>query len=265
VSDRPTTADANDVHRVADSGFSRAAERYVRGRPDYPAQLDGWLRERLGLGEGQIVLDLGAGTGKFTSHLIATGAQVIAVEPVAAMLAQLRTALPDVDARIGTAQAIPLADASVDVVVCAQSFHWFATVAALADIRRVLKPGGTLGLVWNTRDERVDWVAALTQIMRPLEGDVPRLHTGDWRRVFPAPGFGPLHEQHFPHAHVGSPERVIIDRVLSVSFIASLDSEQRERVTEQLRNLIDAHPELRGRTEVSFPYDTIALSCPRLS
>ena len=140
------------VHHAAADGYASLASTYTRGRPDYPPEVAGWLRDHLGLEAGKTVLDLGAGTGKFTSRLIDTGAQVIAVEPVSGMLEKLATSFPHVDARSGTADAIPLPDASVDAVVCAQSFHWFATHAALAEIHRVLKPGGDFLLILVAND-----------------------------------------------------------------------------------------------------------------
>ena len=136
---------STSIHDAAAKGFARAAGAYADGRPGYPAEIDSWLRETLGLRTGCVALDLGAGTGKLTSRLIDTGARVIAVEPVDAMLGILTGALPGVDARIGTADEIPLGDQTVDAVVCAQSFHWFAFASALAEIRRVLKPGGEAG------------------------------------------------------------------------------------------------------------------------
>jgi SAM-dependent methyltransferase len=162
------------VHHSAADGYTAKASTYVKGRPDYPSEIEGWLRRDIGLSDGKTVLDLGAGTGKFIPKLLATGATVIAVEPVPAMLGQLTRLYPDIEAKEGSAEHIPLADASVDAVVCAQAFHWFATPEALTEINRVLKLGGALGLVWNVRDERVAWVAALTEIMKPFEGDAPR-------------------------------------------------------------------------------------------
>src|SRR5581483_2971394 len=100
------------VHASAAKGFARDAEAYARGRPEYPVALDPWLRTTLGLGPARTVLDLGAGTGKLTRRLLATDAAVVAVEPVPEMLARLRESFPQVEARSGTAQAIPLADAT---------------------------------------------------------------------------------------------------------------------------------------------------------
>lgn len=253
----------SSIHRVAAGGYTSNAEGYARGRPDYPAALDGWLREAVGLGAGSVAVDLGAGTGKFIPRLRATGARVIAVEPVDAMRAQLVSAFPEVDARAGTADALPLDDASVDAVVCAQAFHWFATAGSLADIARVLKPGGTLALVWNVRDESMPWVKRITELITPYEGEAPRYYKGDWRRVFPAPGFGPLEQTDFPHAHVGPPQEVIVDRFMSVSFIAVLPPEERARAEARLRALIADEPLLAGRETVEMPYVTAAFRTRR--
>jgi SAM-dependent methyltransferase len=253
-----------NIHHVAAEGFSAGAASYVAGRPDYPPEIEDWLTRDLALSNGKTALDLAAGTGKFSPRLLATGATVIAVEPVRAMLDQLIRQFPQIDARTGSAQHIPLDDASVDAVVCAQAFHWFATTEALREIHRVLKPGGAFGLVWNVRDDSVPWVAALTPIMKPFEGDAPRYHSQKWRNVFPAEGFSPLREKHFPHRHTGAPEKVIIERILSVSFMAALPPEQREQVTSQLRQVIATYPDLSGKTEVTFPYETLACVCTQL-
>ena len=252
------------IHPVAAKGFTAGAVNYVEGRPEYPPEIEEWLTQDLGLSAGKTALDLGAGTGKFSPRLLATRATVIAVEPVQAMLDQLIRQYPGVEARSGTAEAIPIEDASVDAVVCAQAFHWFATREALHEIRRVLKPGGAFGLVWNLRDESVPWVAALGRIMKPFEGDAPRFHSQKWRDVFPAEGFSPLREKRFANWHTGSPEKVIIERILSVSFMAALTLEQKEQVTAQMREVIATSPELAGKAQVTFPYETLACACNKL-
>ncbi|MBJ2248354.1 class I SAM-dependent methyltransferase [Pseudomonas haemolytica] len=253
------------VHTSAQQGFSTQAVTYAQGRPDYPRQLTGWLADALQISAQSTVIDLGAGTGKFTRLLSSLAPTLIAVEPVAAMGAQLAKLLPDVRLVDGTAESIPLATASADALVCAQAFHWFSTRAALAEIHRVLKPDGRLGLVWNVRDESVDWVAAITEIITPYEGDTPRFHSGRWREAFTGEYFSDPEMICFPYSHVGSPQEVIMDRFLSVSFIAALPAAQKARVTEQLRTLIDTHPALKGRDTVAFPYQTQAYRCNRLS
>lgn len=254
------------IHAAAAAGFASEAATYGRGRPDYPAELLPWLERDLGIGPGKTVVDLGAGTGKFTRMLARTTAAVIAVEPIAQMRARLAADQPAVQALEGSAQAIPLAAGSVDAVVCAQAFHWFANEAALREIRRVLRPDGALGLVWNVRDESVDWVAELTRIITPFEGDAPRFYKGDWRKPFATGSgtgglFDALRMTSFDYQHVGPPQEVVIDRFLSVSFIAALPAAQKAGVEERLRRLVAEHPQLRGREVVAFPYRTEAYCC----
>ena len=252
-----------DVRSQALDGFGKAAQAYSRGRPEYPEEVLEWLSRSLDIGPGKTALDLGAGTGKFTKWLLRTQANVIAVEPVEAMRAELAADLPHVRALSGTAQAMPLGDATCDAVVCAQAFHWFATQGALAEIHRVLKPAGKLGLLWNVRDETVDWVAAITRIISPYEGDAPRYYTGEWRRALTGNLFTDLDEECFVYQHVGTAQTVILDRVLSVSFIAALPDEARSKVADRLKDLIASHPAIKGRESIAFPYHTHAFSCSR--
>ncbi len=246
-----------EVHHAAQSGFSKASSASVSGRPGYPKKIDSWLRDTLGMCSNKLVVDLGAGTGKFTAHLVQTGADVIAVEPVQPMLDELRRSYPSVCAKEGSAIGIPLDDESADALFCAQAFHWFASTETLDEIKRVLKPGGILGLIWNIRDETFDWVAALSRIMIPYEEGTPRFHEGQWRSVFPADGFAELLEVKFEHVHRGHFETVVVDRIMSVSFIASLSPRQREEVNRQIRRLVNSYPDLSDETDVRFPYQTL--------
>lgn len=241
---------------TSSEGYKTGAEAYVSGRPSYPPEALNWLRDSVGVGPGRTVLELGGGTGKFVPLLRQCGGTLLAVEPIDAMRAQLTAKFPEIKALAGSAEAIPLPDASVDAVVCAQAFHWFAHAAALQEIRRVLSPGGVLGLIWNGRDETVPWVADLSAITDIWEGHTPRYVTGEWRRVFPAPGFEFIEERHARNAHVGPAEQVIVKRTLSVSFIAALPQQQQAHVEDQVRALIARTPELSKGGEVSFPYQT---------
>ena len=142
----------SEIHPTAAAGFS-AARRSTSGHgPGYPDEAVAWVAERLGIGPGRDVLDLAAGTGKLTRQLVPLGARIVAVEPIDAMRAELERAVPAVEALAGTAEAIPLPDGSVDAVTCAQAFHWFRADEAVREIRRVLRPGGGLALLWNGRD-----------------------------------------------------------------------------------------------------------------
>lgn len=252
------------VHDAAQTGYSSQAQTYTQGRPTYPEALSSWLRQKLLIDQRTRVLDLGAGTGKFTALLKPLTDRLIAVEPIDAMRREFSKSLPGIEVLAGTAQAIPSPTASVDVVLCAQAFHWFADAQALAEIHRVLTPGGRLGLVWNVRDESVDWVAAITRIITPYEGNAPRFHKGQWRDPFDGSGFSAPELTCFEHSHVGSPETVIMNRILSVSFIASLAPADKAEVTRQLHELIQTHPALRGQESIAFPYQTQAYLSHRL-
>jgi SAM-dependent methyltransferase len=144
------------------SSFGAVAAEYAEHRPDYPVDAVRWCVAPLGRDiAGLRVLDLGAGTGKLTALLEQLGADVTAVEPDAAMLAELRRQLPSARAVAGSAEAIPLPDGSVDAVLCGQSLHWFNLSVAVPEIARVLAGGGVLGALWNSDDDRVPWVAGL--------------------------------------------------------------------------------------------------------
>lgn len=246
----------SELHEAAAQGFSGAAASYEEGRPTYPPAAVARLARELHLGVDRVVLDLAAGTGKLTALLACTGAAVVAVEPVAEMRAVLERALPGVRAIPGTAEAIPLGSDSVDAVTVGQAFHWFRGDEALAEIHRVLRPGGGLGLVWNDRDPSVGWVERLTEIMEPHRGETPSHRSVAWRDAFERTTlFGPLAHAETSHVHRLSPEGVVA-RVASVSFVAALPDPERERVLAQVRNLLATDPDTQGRAELELPYRT---------
>jgi ubiquinone/menaquinone biosynthesis C-methylase UbiE len=230
------------VHRAA-RGFDSAAGVYDRVRPGYPDAALAWLAEVLDLRPGRTVLDLAAGTGKLTAALLGTGARVIAVEPSEGMREVLRAAAPAAEALAGTAEAIPLPDASADAVTVAQAFHWFANDAALAEIHRVLRPGGALALVWNRRDLTAPAHALLEDVMARVVGDTPRHRDGDWERVVEASSlFEPLAATELPN---DQPQTVdgIVERAASTSFIAAMDEAERADLLAGLRRRAAALPE----------------------
>jgi SAM-dependent methyltransferase len=252
------------VHELATIGFGRAVDEYERARPGYPPEGVAWLVDRLEIDGSETVLDLAAGTGKLTRQLIPTGASIVAVEPVAEMRARLELELPGVDVLDGTAEEIPLPDSAVDAVAVGQAFHWFASERALTEIHRVLRPGRRLGLIWNARDESVDWVARLSEIIEPHRGDVPRYVSRRWERAFATTTlFGPLEERQFSFAHELDGE-TLVARVASISFVAALPAEQRERVLSDVRELAAAHPELRGKATFPLPYRTAVFVTARV-
>jgi SAM-dependent methyltransferase len=249
------------VHRAAARGFEIGAEVYERARPSYPAEAVDAVVADLRLPPGATVLDLAAGTGKFTRLLVERGVRCVAVEPVSAMRRTLSKMSPQVWAFNGTAEDIPLETESVDGVVVAQAFHWFRADDALAEIHRVTKPGARLALVWNARDIRVDWVRRVTELIDPYgEGEVrvPRYRDAEvaWRPAMErTPLFAQVAEHEFAYEQRMTVEG-LCERMASVSFIAALDDETRARVLDELRDLARTHPELAGRAEFAHPYVT---------
>lgn len=221
----------------ATRGFGAAAAAYERGRPDYPAAAVRRLVARLDLRPGRTVLDLAAGTGKLTRLLVPSGANVLAVEPVPQMRAELEKRVRGIAALGGTAERIPLLDAYVDAVTVGQAFHWFRPESALPEIARVLRPAGGLALVWNTREERDPLQAAISAILAPLEGDTPRRGHRDWRAVLDGSGlFTPCETALFRHRQILD-EDGLAERVLSISFVAAASRAARAGVEERVRAL----------------------------
>ncbi|MGH8910302.1 MAG: class I SAM-dependent methyltransferase [Egibacteraceae bacterium] len=241
------------VHHFAARGFDVAGEVYERGRPSYPQAAVDLLIAELGIGPGRDVLDLAAGTGKLTRLLAPAGARLVAVEPVAGMRRVLAGVMPGLRILDGVAEAIPLPDGALDAVVVGQAFHWFDAPAALAEIARVLRPGGRLGLVWNSRDESEPWVARLSALLDRHAGDAPRHRDLAWRPALAAsPRFGPLTERAFRHDHAGT-AATHRDRVASVSFIACLAPPERAAFLDEVTALLTRHADPDG---LVMPYRT---------
>jgi SAM-dependent methyltransferase len=170
------------------------------------------------------------------------------------MREQLRRAVPGLDALDGAAERIPLPGRSVDAVLVAQAWHWVDPAAAVPEVARVLRPGGRLGLVWNVRDERADWVAALGTILRRSDG----AHAVS-RAVSAAPPvgppFGPLERHDVEWVHRVSPD-ALIDMVASRSYVITMPAAGREELLNELRHLMHTHPALAGAGEIAMPYVT---------
>jgi len=226
------------------TAFSDVAEAYERGRPGYPDEAVRWLAG----GEPRDVVDLGAGTGKLTQGLVARGHRVTAVEPLAEMRAQLQAVLPDVTALTGDAEAIPAPDVSADVVTSAQAFHWFDHSVALPEIARVLRPGGRLALVWNSRDDRDPWMARLSAL-------IGNETVSDWDVYAPIDAselFEPVETAEFTFEQLLDRDG-LLDLVLSRSYCAKLPPADREPILEAVGRLYD---ETAGPEGVRLPYVT---------
>ena len=238
------------VHRAAATGFARSVEAYERGRPDYPPEAIAYLQRELELRAGRTVVDLAAGSGKLTRQLVALGCEVIAVEPVDEMRAAIGAGIRTLK---GTAEAIPLPDASADALTVAQAFHWFDGPKALAEIARVLRPGGALALVWNRRPvESSPLHAAISEIINPYRDDAPAHATGAWRDAFAS---GELTEWTYAWSQRMDAD-ALADRVGSTSFVAALPDEPRAEVLEAVRALAADGP-------VALPYVCEVLVCDR--
>jgi SAM-dependent methyltransferase len=238
--------------------FDRNAAEYERARPSYPPAAVEHLRITLGLGPGVRVLDLGAGTGKLTRLLVPLGCDVVAVEPGPAMRAELAAAVPGVELHDGTAEAIPLPDASVDAITVAQAFHWFDPARAVPEMARVLRPGGGLALVWNERDDRVPWVAELQRVQR-WTTRAPYDSTTDWAaRLAPHGGFTPATCARFDWAQPMTAD-LLVDAARSRSYITAMEPAEREPILAAVRALVHGRPE-----PFDLPHVTQVWTCRRL-
>lgn len=221
--------------------YEHVAAAYEQGRPSYPQAVLERIVERSQVAVGSPVLDLAAGTGKWTRQLLETGADIHAVEPVEAFRERLHE-LPVV-VHSGTAEAIPLADGSMNLVTVAAAFHWFDAQRALPEIARVLRPGGTLAILWNERDQRDPIQRALTELLEPKRRSEPRQSDETWRAAFSTTtSFTPLEREDFLHFHGFTADR-LVERVNSISFIAALPGGERDELLARVRALAVDQPE----------------------
>ena len=248
----------SDSHAEQARSFNRVAGAYQNARPSYPDAAVKWVLEAA---PGRRAVDLAAGTGKLTEVLVAAGGDVTAVEPLANMRAELERALPSVRALDGTAERIPLPDASADALFVGQAFHWFDAPAALAEIARVLVPGGALGLVWNLRDERVPWVAELTVALRGA-ADVLAVSRGISERPLESERFTAAERREFPNP-VPFDRARLREWAASTSRIAVLPDTEREAALDGVVRLADEHPALANRHTFDMPFVALAVRATR--
>jgi ubiquinone/menaquinone biosynthesis C-methylase UbiE len=227
----------SELQHPQSRSFELVADVYERARPEYPAEAIAWLVQELDLRAGRTVLDLGAGTGKLTRALVPTGAHVIAVEPGEAMLGELRRVLPDVEALVGAAEAIPLGDDSVDAVTVGQAFHWFRHDEAVPELHRVLRPGGAVALIWNSRDQERPLQREISELIRPLipAGRPPVGHSA--KALEQSDLFGPVEERSFPFPQQLDADG-LADRIASISFVAAAPADVRTELDRRLREIV---------------------------
>ncbi|KAI9352842.1 S-adenosyl-L-methionine-dependent methyltransferase [Obelidium mucronatum] len=266
------------VHAISAQGFNIAAKLYRTARPDYSkASIDALLAAYSPTEPKHKIqiLEIGSGTGIFTKHflnhtsLASSQATLYCLEPNAAMRSSASkdssasVTLKFITEPTASAANIPLESNSIDRVYIAQAFHWFADLVSLREIHRVLKPGGTLGLVWNMEDDATAWVRGIRDLYERFDTGVPQYRKGYWRNVFnesEAAGLFrlPLQETRVTHIQVcvGGKE-AIWNRVLSKSYISVLGPDQQERLKAELLNELEKHHidfDLEGN--VLYPYTT---------
>ena len=234
--------------------FGPVAAVYDRVRPGYPPDGVSWLLEQssgTARTSRRRVLDLGAGTGALTRDLVARGLDVVAVEPDPHMRAVLEERVPTADVRGGTAEELPLDDGDVDVVLGAQMWHWVQLDRATAEVARVLRHGGTLGLLWNLRDERVPWMAELGAVFGGED-----VHGGAARVALP-PGapFTATAARDFRWSQELAPTD-IVDLVATRSHVQVLADDERSRVLARVGDFVESHPAVAGRGRIVVPYVT---------
>ncbi len=256
-----------DVRLRHASSFGAAAAAYAEHRPDYAPAAVRWALE---LAPGPRVLDLGAGTGKLTGTLVALGAEIVAVEPDPAMLAELRRALPAVRALPGGAEAIPLPDASVDAVLAGNALHWFDMAVAGPQIARVLAPGGILAGLWNVMDDRVDWVAGLERTATSAAIG-PRDTLGNWRAAtaglhLPDTGlvarFGSPEQAEFPHGQRRTADSLVAT-IATRAGVLVMPERERAATLGRIRAFLASRPETTSG-EFTLPMLTGVLRVRRL-
>src|SRR5262245_4607360 len=222
--------------------FGGVADAYERGRPTYPAEAVSWM-----LGDQPMtVLELGAGTGKLTRVLTSLGHDVHATDPDEAMLAVLEQRVPGVRTAVASAEDIPLADASVDVVIAAQAFHWFDLDLALPEIARVLRPQGRICLTWNHRNEKIPWVRRLGGLIGTQEQQDDPAQALIFSELF---GFV---EDHSVSHWQAIDRQSIQDLVLSRSNVAVLDEQARAAKLAEVLAFYDEYG--RGMDGMQLPY-----------
>jgi SAM-dependent methyltransferase len=250
------------------ASFGTVAAAYAEHRPDYAEAAIRWALEPVAAREPLRVLDLGAGTGKLTASLVGLGAYVTAVEPDPAMLAELRGSLGSVTALAGSAEQIPLPDASVHAVLAGQAMHWFDLDRAIPEIARVLSGGGVLAGLWNVDDDEVGWVRELAQISRGKANVTRRRwreRTGRARQerlaaagsgLFQTPEIG-----EFAHGQLRTADSLVATIATHSNFLV-LAPADRARLLAQVGDFLHAQPETAAG-EFVLPMVTAVLRARR--
>jgi len=249
---------------MAVAGFA-SVENYAIARPSYPDEVVSYALEQARKSESEKirVLDLAAGTGKFTSLLAAKpNTEVAACEPSEGMITQLLAHLKEKQLSVkvyhGTAQSIPVPDESFESVCVAQAFHWFDNIESLEEISRVLVPGGSLTCLWNLESAREPWVAELRELYEVYDESIPQYRKGTWRNVFKTPKaltlFSPGNSKFFNHSQNTTPDKIWL-RVLSKSYINVLSADEQNALKRKVEDLLEKY-NLNNKQCIEIPLET---------
>jgi SAM-dependent methyltransferase len=250
------------------SSFGAAATAYAEHRPDYAEAAVRWALAPVWDAPPVRVVDIGAGTGKLTATLVRLGADVTAVEPDPQMLAELRRALPEVRSVPGSAEEMPLPDASVDAVLAGQAMHWFDMSRTMPEIARVLRPGGVFAGLWNVDDDRVGWVADLAE-MSKRKASITLLRwrdgagrSGQQRLLETGSGlFRAAEEGEFGHGQARTADSLLAT-IATHSHLLVMDETERAGLLAQVRDFLRTRPET-SNGEFTLPMVTVALRAKR--
>ena len=246
------------IDPLAERAFGTRADDYERHRPEWPEEAVERALRGAGAGPAATIVDLAAGTGKLTRALVRHAARVIAVEPSADMRRQLAERVPDAEILEGSAESIPLGEASVDALLVGEAFHWFATREAVDEIARVVRPGGGVALLWNAHHFGGDsWVRAMGELIdsRRAPGVTPinRKHTGLWKAAFDGSPFEPLELFQTRHEQRTDVDGLVA-HIATWSFVGALEDGPRAALMRDLAELLRREHPSPG--DVAIPYRT---------
>jgi len=266
---------------MADSGlreFTTDLSLYEKGRPDYSKESVEFLLSRVGAlpsdsKEATKLLEIAAGTGKFTRAMAEVlrakkaNVEVIASDSQEKMCEMFRCLVPGIEVLHFPAENIAFPDESISIIICAQSFHWFSSDKSVAEICRVLKPGGKYGMIWNHRDWSVPWVRAMQDVVDPFvrQKDMPAdPRELKWMESLDNSGkFTPVERNASLRTYLDGDIDKIVSVIMCISAISQSSEEKRVKVEAKIRDILTNHPDLQGTKEYRLPYVTDICWCTK--
>ena len=280
------------VHSLAKAGFDvSGAELYAKARPGYASEVVNYIIDVLGRDKGtntKRYVEVGSGTGKFTESFLKGYTKVLdsskkiewlAVEPSDGFRKEFERTIgtfPNVNIKAygAPAESLPIkTPKTVDSILIAQAFHWMANIRSLKEFHRVLKPNGTVVMVWNSLDIDIPIISELEDMLNKhykVAGEPPRYITREWERVFETSEAKELFSQ--PTCWLGGYQKLlcsrqqIVDRILSISVVSAMSDSGKQSVAQEVLDIINNHPTTRNKCdgEISIGYKSeVAVTQPR--